>query len=93
MKKKITKYILFLLNIIAFSSLGSEIRGIIVNKDKAVSFASVTILNSKIGTQADENGKFVIKNAPVGKQTIQISSIGYKTKQLTINILEEKTTI
>lgn len=90
MKNRFPKYIFLLLNLTIFSAFGSEIRGIIVNKDKAVSYASIIILNTKIGTQADENGKFIIKNAPMGKQTIQISSIGYKTKQLTINLLEDK---
>ena len=73
-----------------FSANAGEIHGIIICKDKAVSFASITILATKMGIQADENGKFIIKNAPNGKQIIQVSSIGYKTKQLTINVLESK---
>ncbi len=75
-----------------FTAKAGEIKGIITCKDKAVSFASIIILDTKTGTQADENGKFIIKNAPNGKQTIQVSSVGYKTKQLTISILENKTT-
>ncbi len=90
MKRKLSSYIFIILTFIAFTSLGGEIRGNIINKDKAVGFASIVILNTKIGTQADENGKFIIKNIPVGKQTIQVSSIGYKTKQLIISISEEK---
>lgn len=92
MKKNFIFNSLIVLNLTFFNSFGSEIKGIIVNKDKAVSFANIVILNTKIGTQADENGKFIIKNTPFGKQTIQISSVGYKTKQLTINVLEEKNT-
>ncbi len=74
-----------------FTAKAGEIQGIITCKDKAVSFASITILTTKIGTQADENGKFIIKNAPNGKQTVQVSSIGYKNKQLIINIFPDKT--
>ena len=92
MKNTFTLYISIILFSTTFKAFGGEIRGIIVNKDKVVSFASVVMLNTKLGTQADENGKFIIKNIPLGKQTIQISSVGYKTKQLTINILEDKTT-
>jgi outer membrane receptor for ferrienterochelin and colicins len=73
-----------------FTAHAGEINGIVTCKDKAVSFASITILTTKIGTQADENGKFIIKNIPDGKQTIQVSSVGYKTKQLTINTSIEK---
>jgi outer membrane receptor for ferrienterochelin and colicins len=76
-----------------FKSFSGEIRGIVINKDKAVSFVNIVILNTKIGTQADKNGKFIIKNAPFGKQTIQFSSVGYKNKQLIINVIEEKTII
>jgi outer membrane receptor for ferrienterochelin and colicins len=90
MKNIFTKsFIISLLSF--FTAKAGEIHGIITNKDKAVSFANITILTTKIGTQADENGKFIIKNAPNGKQTIQVSSVGYKTKQLIINILENKT--
>ncbi len=74
-----------------FTAKAGEIHGIVTCKDKAVSFASITILTTKIGTQADENGKFIIKNAPNGKQTILVSSVGYKNKLLVISILENKT--
>ncbi|WP_435355851.1 TonB-dependent receptor [Emticicia sp. SJ17W-69] len=90
MKNIFTKaFIISLLSF--FTAHAGEIHGIVVCKDKAVSFASITVLGTKIGTQADENGKFIIRNAPIGKQTIQVTSVGYKTKQLIINILEGKT--
>lgn len=90
MKNIFTKaFIISLLSF--FTAHAGEIHGIVVCKDKAVSFASITVLATKIGTQADENGKFIIRNAPIGKQTIQVSSVGYKTKQLIINIIEGKT--
>jgi outer membrane receptor for ferrienterochelin and colicins len=82
----------FLLTLICFVSKAGEIRGVIVSKDKGVSFASITFLINNRGTQTDENGRFILKNVPDGKQTIQVSSIGYKTKQLTVNILAEKPT-
>lgn len=90
MKNTFILYVFLVLFSTTLKAFSGEIKGIITNKDKAVSFASIVILNSKIGTQTDENGKFIIKNAPIGKQTIQFSSIGYKTKQLIINVLEEK---
>jgi outer membrane receptor for ferrienterochelin and colicins len=93
MKNTSILYVFLVLFSTTFKAFSGEIKGIIINKDKAISFASIVILNSKIGTQTDENGKFIIKNAPIGKQTIQFSSIGYKTKQLIINVLEEKTII
>lgn len=89
MKKIFTKSLIISL-LSFFTANAGEIHGIITCKEKAVSFASITILSTKIGTQADENGKFIIKNAPNSKQTIQVSSVGYKTKQLIISILENK---
>ncbi len=93
MKNTFILYVFLVLFSTTFKSFSGEIRGIVINKDKAVSFANIVILNTKIGTQADENGKFIIKNAPIGKQTIQFSSVGYKNKQLIINVIEEKTII
>ena len=90
--KKIFTTLLIISLLSFFTANAGEIDGIVTCKDKAVGFASITILATKIGTQADENGKFIIKNAPNGKQTIQISSVGYKPKQLIINVLENKLT-
>lgn len=71
-------------------AFAGEIRGTVVSKDKPVSFASITIANTTIGTQANEEGKFIIANAPNGLQTIQVTSVGYKTKSLTVNVSAEK---
>ena len=92
MKKTFIQSLIGTLLLFGLTAKAAEIKGVIICKDKAVSFANIIILATKIGTQADEDGKFTIKNAPNGKQTIQISSVGYKTKQLTISILENKIT-
>ncbi|PLK45304.1 TonB-dependent receptor [Emticicia sp. TH156] len=70
--------------------MAGEIRGTVVSKDKPVSFASITIARTTVGAQANEDGKFVILNAPLGKQTLLVSSVGYKTKTLTINVPADK---
>ena len=65
--------------------------------------ANIVLLNTNPpkGTSADENGRFVLKNVPAGRQSLRISFIGYKTlilndivvtsaKQVVLNIkLEE----
>lgn len=73
-------------------AFAGEIRGTVVSKDKPVSFANVVVVNTTLGTQANEDGKFTILNAPIGRQTIQVSSVGYKTKKLTVNISTERPT-
>jgi hypothetical protein len=49
--------------------------------------ATVLVLNTNplIGTAADSNGIFILKEVPLGRQDIQISYLGYKTQ--TINNL------
>ncbi|MBA4848843.1 TonB-dependent receptor [Emticicia sp. BO119] len=71
-------------------AFAGEIRGTVVSKDKPVSFASVVVMNTTIGTQANEEGKFIITNAPNGQQTIQVSSVGYKTRTINVNVSAEK---
>ena len=62
MKNTFILYVFLLLFSTTFKSFSGEIRGIVINKDKAVSFVNIVILNTKIGTQADKNGKFIINN-------------------------------
>lgn len=92
MKIKSTISFILILSAVSLFTYSQEIKGIITSKDKGVSFANITISNTKLGTQADENGKFSFRNIPSGKQTLQISSVGYKPKLLEINILPERTT-
>ncbi len=42
-----------------------------------VPFANVQIMGTDLGTSADENGRFTIKEVPAGKQSISVSSLGY----------------
>jgi hypothetical protein len=44
--------------------------------------ASVLILGTNIGTTADENGFFRLPNVPIGRQSIQIKSVGFQPQQI-----------
>ena len=92
MKIKTTISLIFIFSAISIFTYAQEIKGIITSKDKGVSFANIIISNTKFGTQADENGRFLFRNIASGKQKLQISSVGYKSKSLEINILSERTT-
>ncbi|MCP9765641.1 TonB-dependent receptor [Lacihabitans soyangensis] len=48
--------------------------------------ASISILNTQLGTQTDVEGNFRIQNAPFGRQTLKVSYVGYQTS-LIPNIL------
>ncbi|PCH71235.1 MAG: hypothetical protein COC06_02290 [Bacteroidales bacterium] len=70
-----------------------QVKGEILDQDnKPVAFASVALRTTGIGAICDQNGKFVI-NIPKQKNTkLSISSIGYKKKQVVVN-LKNKTNL
>jgi len=61
--------------------LKQTIRGQVFDKDakSTLPFATVQLLNTDpaVGTTTDIDGKFMIKNVPVGRYTIKVSFVGY----------------
>ena len=59
------------------------IKGTVIDKQSEISLSGATIelLNVKnsIGSVTDQNGYFILKNIPVGRQTIRVSYIGFET--------------
>lgn len=72
---------------------GMSIEGHIFNQqtEEAVMYASVMLKNTTIGTTSDETGSFIIRNLSKGNYILQISCLGYETKELNIEINESKT--
>ncbi len=95
-RKKIYEKALILAILLISKSLASfsqAFKGKVVSNGKAASFVNITLPSHKgMGTQADEEGVFSLKNVPIGKQTIQISGVGFKTTQRIIHIQKDKTT-
>lgn len=64
--------------------LTQVIRGKVIDNETQASlpFANISVLtvHPPIGTTADEEGYFRLKNVPVGRHLIQISFMGYETK-------------
>ncbi|HNS11075.1 MAG TPA: TonB-dependent receptor [Bacteroidia bacterium] len=71
-------------------TLTQSIRGNVVDiiSQSKLSFSTITLLNSDplIGTVADIDGHFELKNIPVGKQSLKITCLGYK-EQIIPNIV------
>ena len=65
-------------------AITQTVRGIVVDKDSKtpLAFVSVGLISKEnpIGTSTDTLGKFLIPQVPVGRQSFQISFIGYKTQ-------------
>jgi hypothetical protein len=84
-----TRKIILAILIIIFSHLSgtaqnltSTLKGKVIDvaSEAPIPFATVTLLNTSpiIGTSTDINGEFTIKNIPVGRYDIKVSSVGYE---------------
>ncbi len=82
------------------SGLGGEIKGYVVDEHgEALPFANVVVQGTKVGTQTDFDGYFTL-NVPLGKNFLEVSYLGYETKEIIIDytglniiILKEPTTL
>ena len=85
MKKNILWLIALALSI---SAHGQNVTGTIksVNNDK-IAFASIAVLNSTKGTQADESGRFELDLNP-GEYQLSVSAVGYATSIENLSIKE-----
>lgn len=82
-------YILFLvLTTIGVSSLRAQdqltqtIRGTVIDRSSSapLSYVSIGLLNiPQIGTTTDDNGQFILTDVPLGRHTLQATSVGYES--------------
>lgn len=69
------------------------IRGTVTDEvtGEAISFPQVSVRGTQIGTIGDENGSFVLQNAPSGPVTLIVQRIGYRS--LEIQVAAGETTV
>ena len=85
------KYILFILFLTSISAAQTgSITGKVTDGENPVPSVNILVLNTGYGTITDENGNYMLKGIPEGKQTIRFSSVGYKTEERDVNILPGK---
>lgn len=93
-----TKFVmaLMVLTWVGYAQITQTVRGTVIDRISQTPLpgAVVSVLNSDpmIGSAANENGEFLIKNVPVGKQSLKITYIGYKLitmQNLSINAGKE----
>ncbi len=60
-----------------------SIKGVVtdVQNHESLPFANIRVVNTEIRTTTDENGNFKIKNLKAGYVGLEVSYMGYKTKQ------------
>ena len=51
-----------------------------------IPFASVQIMDTQIGVSADANGRFTLKEVPAGRQSLSVSSLGFKIYNAEVDV-------
>ena len=74
-----------------FAQVG-VVRGTVMDKntEEPLVGANIIVKGTSIGAATDLEGKFIIRNIPVGSQTLTISYIGYNSVSIDVNIIENR---
>lgn len=88
---------LYLLTILLLPFFGNgqtsrfgKITGVVYNAQsgKLLSNANIVLLNTKFGTISGANGSFTINNLPVGLYNLQVSYLGFKQYQKSVDLVK-----
>ncbi len=76
-------FFIFEINVFGQQTITQDIRGSVVDASSGSPLpgANIILLNTNppVGTSSDENGNFILKNVPVGRQSLKVSYVGYKS--------------
>jgi outer membrane receptor for ferrienterochelin and colicins len=61
--------------------------GHVKDSEAHLPFATILLKGTTIGTAADITGHFKMTNLPVGKQVVLVSAVGYKTREIEVNLV------
>ncbi|MBL7851070.1 MAG: TonB-dependent receptor, partial [Cyclobacteriaceae bacterium] len=83
---------IFCLLFLAFGAFGQTgfVRGTVRSGGKPVEFAHVGIEGTAIGASADEEGRFVLRSVPLGRQNLKATAIGFQPAARIIHVQEAK---
>ena len=81
--------LLLMLPILSFSQTTS-IKGVVKSDTGLVSFASVGLVGTNIGTSTNEKGVYYINSQKVGRYTLRVSAIGCKPFEKTVTLKENE---
>lgn len=79
--------------ITAETGTDANVYGHVVQKDNGthLPFMSVGIKGTTLGTYTDATGHYFLKNLPVGKHILVASGVGYKSKEIEIEMIANRT--
>src|SRR5512137_2635757 len=77
----------------AFAQGSGVVKGRILDKETGdpLPAAIIAIQNTTIGTTADIEGWFTLRNVPVGRQTVKVSYLGYQSVSSEVVIAKDAT--
>ena len=88
--KGVTSTILFILMIVKSVAQGGQISGTIIDhNNQPIAGANVMVKNTSKGIQSDINGEFELTLSSFDNVKLVISSIGYKTKTISVSNAEK----
>lgn len=88
--KNIIHWVLLLFSVCVAAQTGN-LKGKITSTNENMAEVSISIVGKPIYTKTDSNGNYELKNIPVGKNSVSVSFIGYRTITESITIEENKT--
>ena len=56
-----------------------------------IAFATVTAKGTTLGVATDATGHYFLKNLPDGSYTLSVSTLGYKTVERVVKVVQNKT--
>ena len=82
------RYALFFSMVLVTASRAATgtIDGIVKDESGGLPLASLVVEGKDIGTSSDRNGRFRLRDVPVGQQVLIISYIGYETKKIEVDV-------
>ena len=95
MQKIYSIFIFILLGALApvFAQYDAHLTGHVLDEKTGehLPFVNIQVKGTNIGTVTDESGHYLLKDLPIGRQTIVFSYVGYETLELPVNMVEDKT--
>lgn len=74
---------------------GNMISGHVVTKgsEENIPYAAIQIVGRTGGMVSNEEGQFVFKKIPIGKYTLRVQALGYKTQEKTVEVSQDFMTV
>ncbi|RSK51098.1 TonB-dependent receptor [Hymenobacter rigui] len=82
----------FLLNpVLGWAQQTGTVQGVVRSGGQPVAFASVGLKSSKLGTTADENGRFTLAAVPTGNHRLVASAVGFQPTEHSVVVTDGTT--